>query len=200
MNNDRALTLFEKLQMHLFNDENDLPPERIFTKQELVIRERYMNVFTFWLDKPTLSDKKIIQYMITNLGISKRQAYYDVDKIKVLLGNVRNATKEWQRYKLISMLDRAYELAEVKKMPIAMIMAADKLGKYTNLDKEDALHIPYDEIVPQSFEPTGDVSVLGIQPIPDLKERQRQMREKYGSTMIEETSYEMLEEDGNPGD
>lgn len=191
----QSLTFFDRLQLHLFDDDHDMPAEKIFSSYELEIRKRYMTVFTYWLEKPTLSDKKIIQFMITNMSLSKAQAYRDLPNIKLLLGNVRNAAKEWQRYKLITMLDKAYELAELKKNPMAMIMAADKLGRYTNLDKEEGDRIPYDEIVPQTFEPTGDVSVLGIEPLPNLKERQRKLREKYGSTLIEEATYEMLNDD-----
>lgn len=198
MNNDRSLTFFEKMQMHLFDDDHDLPARLMFTEQELQIRKRYMNVFSYWCEKPTLSDKKIVQYLITEFGLRKSQAYMDLYNIKVLLGNVRNAAKEWQRYKLIAMLDKAYEIAERKNNAAAMIMAADKLGKYTNLDKEDVVRIPYDEIVPQTFEPTGDVSVLGMDPIPNLRQRQRQLREKYGSNLIQETEYEQI--DGETGD
>jgi hypothetical protein len=180
------LTFFDRLQIYLFDDNPDVPSWHRFTEKELEIKKRYLAVFSFWIEKPTLSDKKIIQFMVQSLGLSKSQAYRDINCIKILLGNVRNANKEWQRYKLISMLDRAYELAEANKNSMAMIKAANVLGKYTQLDKEDAMPIPYDEIVPQSFEPTGDVSVLGIEPMKDLKERQRRLREKYGSTLIED--------------
>lgn len=195
-----SLTFFDKLQVYLFDDNHDLPADKMFSEHELEMRRRYQAVFTYWLDKPTLSDKKIIQFMTTSLGLSKPQAYRDMANIKILLGNVRNAAKEWQRYKLIAMLDKAYELAEIRKNPMAMIQAADKLGKYTNLDKEDSQHIPYDEIVPQSFEPTGDVSVLGIEPIPNLRERQQRLREKYGSTLIEDATYDEPVDDEEPAE
>ena len=124
--------------------------------------------------------------MIYEMGMSRSQAYRDIHNVKVLLGNVRNATKEWHRYKLIAMLDKAYEFAERNRDAKGMIMAADKLGKYTQLDKEDTQKIPYDEIVPQPFEITDDVSVLGLKPIENLKEKQRKMREKYGAALIED--------------
>lgn len=195
MADQNKLSLFDRLQLHLFDDNDNIPEHIRFSEKELEIKKRFVTVFTFWLEKPMLSDKKILQFMTTTLGMSKSQAYRDIDKIKILLGNVRNANKEWQRYKLIAMLDKAYELAEVTRNSMAMIKAAQVLGKYTQLDKEEAAAIPYDEIVPQSFEPTGDVSVLGIQPIKDLKDRQKKLREKYGSTLIEEASYEMLDGD-----
>lgn len=183
------LTFFDKIQLYLFNDENDPPAELIFNNKELRIRTRYQNVFVYWIDKPNLSDKKILQFMVSSLGISKRQAYRDIIIIKILLNDVRSATKKWQRYKVIYMLDEAYELAEMNHDEMGMIKAADLLGKYTNLDKEDAPGIPYDEIVPQPFEPTDDVSVLGIKPIENLKERQEQLRKEYDSDLLEVIGY-----------
>ncbi len=180
------LTFFEKVQLYLFDDDSRIPDYHKFTPYEMVIKARYANVFSFWIDKPTLSEKAIINYMISELGLKKSQAYSDLHQVKVLLGNVRNATKEWQRYKVIAMIDRAYELAESQKDPKAIIMAADKLGKYTQLDKEEVQKLPYDEIVPQNWEITGDVTVMGLEPIPDLEFKQKKMREKYGGMLIEE--------------
>lgn len=197
MSDPNKLSLFDRLQLHLFDDNEKIPEYHRFSETELEIKKRYMTVFTFWLEKPMLSDKKIIQFMVTNLGISKAMAWHDLGKIKVLLGNVTNAKKEWQRFKMIAILDRALEIAESTKNSMAMIRAAQILGKYTQLDKEEAMPIPYDEIVPQSFEPTGDVSVLGIQPIKNLKERQKKLREKYGSTLIEEATYETIDGDSD---
>lgn len=193
--NDK-ITLFDKLQLYLFDDNESLPEHLRFNDKELEIKKRYASVFSFWIEKPALSDKKIINFMISELALSKSQAYRDLPNIKVLLGNVRNANKEWHRYKLISMLDKAYELAEKRGDVKAMILAADKLGKYTQLDKEDVQRIPYEEIVPQTFEPTGDISVLGQDPIHNLDERQRKLREKYGIKLGEDTPFEMLKNDG----
>jgi len=84
------------------------------------------------------------------------------------------------------MLDRAYEIAERRQDAKAIILAADRLGKYTQLDKEDTLKIPYDEIVPQNWEISDDVTILGLNPIEDLEAKQKEMRIKYGSTAIED--------------
>ncbi len=180
------LTFFEKVQLYLFDDEEKIPTYHKFTTYELSIKKRYANVFAFWIDKPTLSEKKIINYMIGELGVSRSVAYRDLTKIKVLLGNVRNATKEWQRYKVIAMIDRAYEIAESNLSAKDILLAADKLGKYTQLDKEDMQKLPYDEIVPQNWEITGDVTVMGLEPIPDLEFNQKKMREKYGGALIDD--------------
>jgi hypothetical protein len=182
------LSTFEKIQLHLFDDE--IPQHQIqFTPHEIVVRDRYRKVFTFWLDKPTLSDKKIMHFLINEFGISNTQAYRDIPNIKILLGNVRNAEKAWQRYKLLYMIDETYQLAKEKRNPIAMAAVIDKLGKYNNLDKEDAIALPYEDIVPQNFDATGDVSVLGIKPIPYLREKQTALRKKYQSTNIQDVQF-----------
>ena len=180
------LTFFEKLQLYLFDDKSEIPYYHEFTATELVKKERYANVFAYWIDKPTLSDKKVVQYMTSTFNIKRSQAYRDLHQIKILLGNVRNAAKEWQRYKLIAMIDKAYEIAERKHDVKGMVMAANTLGKYTQLDKEEKTKLPFDEIIPPSWEITGDVTVLGVKKIENLKERQSKMREKYGGTLIEE--------------
>lgn len=191
------MTLFDRLQLYLFDDETNIPSHHLFSEKELEIKKRYIAVYTFCIDKPTLSDKKVISFMTSELKLSKSQAYRDLPNIKILLGNVRNASKEWQRYKLIAMLDKAYEIAEKRKDAKAMILAADKLGKYTQLDKEDTQRIPYNEIVPQPFEPTDDVRVLGLDPIENLIERQRRLREKYGGVLVEDISFESVENESN---
>ncbi len=52
-------------------------------------------------------------------------------------------------------------------------------GRYLNIDKEDESDIPVDQIIPQPFVPTDDPSVLGIRQIPNIRERIRELTEKY---------------------
>jgi len=187
---------FDKIQKHLFDDEIPLH-EAQFTPKELELRNIYREVFTYWLDKPLLSKKKIVQYIIHNFGKSKTTAYRYMMEIQILLGDVSNANKEWHRYRLIQMVEEAYDLAIKKKNPIAAAAIMDKYGKYTQLDKEDQEKIPFDEIVPQNFEPSDDVSVLGIKPIKHLRKVQAELRKKYGGSRIEEAEFEIIEKDQN---
>jgi hypothetical protein len=62
-----------------------------------------------------------------------------------------------------------------------MAAVADKMGKYNQLDKPDAEPLPFDEIVPQIFEPTDDPSVLGIKKDPDIRKKKQKMLEKYSA-------------------
>lgn len=179
------LSYIEKFKPHLFSEK---PPE--LTPEELKVVERYEAAFAVWLDKPTMPDKELREYMIKEYQISSRQAYEDINNIKILLGNVTNARKEWQRYKVISMLDEAFNMAKKEGDIKSMVMAADKLGKYTQLDQADGKELPWDQIIPQTFEPTDDPTVLGLKPLPNLPERIRKLKEKYGAEIdIEEAQY-----------
>ena len=188
------LNFEQKLQIYLFDENDKIPEWHRFTPRELEKKKRYATIFSFWIDKPSLPEMKVIQFIMREFGVKKSQAYNDLHWVKILLGNVRNASKEWYRYKVIYMLDKAYEMAEASQNLKAMILAADKLGRYTQLDKEDPQKIPYDDIVPQPFEITEDVTVLGVPKISNLKEAQDRMRKKYGGTLIEEA--EIVEDDG----
>jgi len=162
----------------LFADRSNLTPGQ----QEMV--QRYEAAFAIWLNNPVYSDREMTIYLMSTFGISYRQAHRDIGEIKYLLGNVTNARKEWQRYKVISMLDEAYRMAKDQENPKEMISAADKLGKYTQLDQADAKEIPWDEIIPQNFEPTDDPTVIGLKPVKNLDERIKRLKQKFGA-MIE---------------
>lgn len=71
--------------------------------------------------------------------------------------------------------------------------AANYYGKYTQLDKEDILDKGYDKIVVQPFEPTDDPTVLGIKPIPNVREKIKTKIQQYWSDDIEDVSFEEVE-------
>jgi len=180
---------FENIHDSIFRKDQKLV---VLNEEEKKIKIRWEAAFTKWLDEPALTTKAMVSFLMSTYGISKRMAYYDINSVLLLLGNVTNASKEWHRFVAMDMIKKGYALVEQAdgsldvKRGLAMIRAGEALGKVTRLDKSDGDPIPYGEIVPQSFEPTGDISVLGIKPIDNLKERQEKLRQKYGATNIED--------------
>ena len=170
-----AKDTLQKISDHLFEGSDKLMKN--FSEHEIKILERLKSGFTVWLDKPEMTDKQIREYMEDTFGIEKSQAYRDINALKVLLGNVRNATKEWQRYTIIEMLKKAFALAEINKDAKAMAMAADKIGKYTNLDKEDPDLPDWSEFDPPEIVPSDDVTILDLDHIDD--KRIDELRKKY---------------------
>ena len=172
----KKATTFDKIQRALFAEPGSI--ERKLSLSQEKIKERCMKGFTIWLNTPSLSDKHIVRFLINECNVERAQAYKDLQFIKRLLGNVTNPSKEWARYMVIEMEKEAFQLAKLKKDPKAMAIAADKIGKYYNLDKIES-EISWDQLTPPNFEPSPDISILGFKPDPNIEERRRKMREKY---------------------
>lgn len=169
----------------------DFDEQEHLTPAEREQMKRYRAAFSQSLENPSISDTKLRDYLMNEFGISQTQAYFDIAQIRVLLGNVRNAGKEWVRYLVNETLKEAIEKCKTAKKWKEVIAAADKLGKYNKLDKDDAIEIPWDEIIPVDIEPTSDVSVLKVKPLQNKEEEIRKMYEKYkGDIEIEDIGYE----------
>ena len=73
-----------------------------------------------------------------------------------------------------------------------MEKAASSYAKYNRVDLEDEQAVPYELIVVQPFTPTDDPRVLGINPIPNLQKKIKEMVDYYRKeTMdIEDVTFE----------
>lgn len=181
---------FEACRQHLYSD-----PELIPAKYYDLIK-RVRAGYSYWYEFPTKSEPDIRDMLMNEFGVVKSTAYIDISIIKVLLGDIKNPRKEWIRYQVNAMLQKAYDLAEKQKDPKAMALAADKIGKYNMLHIPDAEQMPFDQIVPQNFEPTDDPSVIGLKKDPDIREKKRKMLEKYASEIeIIDVPYEEIGKD-----
>lgn len=164
--------------------------------QERILRLRDM--YTLWVNFPSKKEQEIVAELIQRYGIHKSAAYEDVRIIKTLLGDLNKASKDFHRFQFNHMIRQAYDMAERRKDPRSMVAAADKYAKYNQLDKEDIRENPWEVIAVQPFEPTSDPSVLGIKPIPNIKEKIAQKLRQYWNEDIQDITYE--EADFNPDD
>ena len=181
-------TLNEKIEEHLFCDKETLP--EIFSVKEIDKVKRIRFAFSRWLEEPTLSTKEIRVLLKNQFAISDNTAFRDIPILTALMGNVKNASKDFFRYRANFMVAQAYKLnsdaktiLEVKQADVA-IKAAIAIAKINKLDKDDILPHAWDEIEPSSYEITSDVSVLGLKPLAksadELEELKNKMRKKYG--------------------
>lgn len=179
-------------EKYLFADIDEMTangiPELI---QQRLLRLRDM--YNFWLQFPRKKDLEIVDELEHRYSVSKSTAYEDIRIIKRLLGDLAKTTKDYHRYKFCQMIDESYDMAKRIKDARAMAAAANYYAKYTQLDKEDILDKGYDKIVVQPFEPTDDPTVLGIKPIPNVRERIKSKIEQYWSDDIEDVEFEAIE-------
>lgn len=142
-----------------------------------IIRDTY----TVWLDKPILTDTQIRDYLMVTHGCSKTTAYSYITKIKLILGSVPRASKEFYRHKANYILDKATAAAEAgnDKQAKAFTKIAEGIIKNNNLADNEGEAIPYDEIVPKDWSFSIDPSVAGIKPIPDIARKAKKLLDKY---------------------
>ena len=175
--------LIDKLETDLFSDQDTL--EKVFDKDEVKMVIRYRFAFTKWLDNPTLSERDMRTDLMNNFAISEATAYRDIPIILHLVGNIKQASKEFQRYKANHMITEGYKLAmdadsmiEVKQAEV-LIKAAQAMVKVNKLDKDDIMPYQWENIRPNDYEITDDVTVLGIEPPEgDIETLKQQLRRK----------------------
>lgn len=182
-------TSLERMHKHLYS----LDADHKLTPKELEQLTRYRDGYNVWMNQPMLAKKQIAAYLVQTYKIDKSQAYRDIQNLEILLGNVQLARKEWYRYTVIEMAKETYAMAKKKKDTVGMAAATEKLGKFTKLDKPEVDEIPWDDIIPPSWEPTADVSVIeNIQPVDDIEAYRKRMRKKYDPDYVEDVEHEEL--------
>lgn len=177
---------------HLFSSVDEMTaahvPQLI---QERLIRLRDM--YNFWLQYPYLKDQEIVLELKKRYNLGKSAAYEDIRIIKYLLGDLNRATKDYHRFRFSQMISEAFDMGRRTKDARAMASAANFYGKYTQLDKDDERDLGYDKIVVQPFEPSNDPSILGIKPIPNIRQRIDQKIKQYMNEDIEDVTFEEVE-------
>lgn len=174
---------------HLYDDADKLAYLAPQVRDRLL---RIRSAYTLMNEYPSKADREIIQHIMKNSGVERSSAYEDLRIIKDLLGSINRQSKDWHRFKFNNQIQKAYERADLKNDPDSMVKAMNVYAKYNQLDKEDAERIPWDEIIPQLFEPTEDPTVLGIKPIANIREKIAAMKKKYMNE-IEDVTYDEID-------
>jgi hypothetical protein len=183
-------TSLERIANNLFKSKDE---QIELTSAEQEIKKRLLSGYTQMLENPTETHSNLVNFLMNEFGISKSQAYRDIENIKYLLGNVKNASKEWYRHMVIEMCKKAYAIAESNQDAKGMALAADKIGKYTKLDKDEIEEIPWDELIPPDFEPSEDITLLKLEPIQNKKEYIARIMRKLGENP-QDIEYEEVKE------
>lgn len=183
---------YKYCEKHLFSDvdvmRRDKVPEAVISR---IVRIR--DLYSQWLQTPSLSDRAVVLRLCSSYGIRKSMAYEDVRLIKMLLGNINRASKDFHRWRVNAMIERAYAIAEQRKDTRGMNAASMAYIKANNLDKADSNDINWDEILVQPFDITENPEVLGIRRVPGIQEKIRRMKEKYFNEDIEDVKYEEVD-------
>lgn len=189
------LDVIEVMRDSLFLPIDELR-DRGFSAPQVQRILRVRDMYNYWLQYPSRREKDVVNEIMSRYGLNRTSAYRDISVLKSLLGDLGKVSKDFVRFQFNSMIMETYTLAKQRGDLSAMAAAADKYAKYNQLDREDVLDHQWDSIVPQRFELTDDPTVIGLRPIPNIRERIRKKLEGYLNEQVEEVRYVDIREDG----
>jgi hypothetical protein len=173
----------------LFIEEPGFP----LSDREKELKLMLEDIFNRLLQHPYHTDSRIVEYVVQKWGLSKTQAYFYLNEVKPVLGNIKNSGKEFQRSRLITMLLEAYALAKRQKKPKEMAMAASALGKYTKLDKDEPDAHDWALIQAPNWEPSADLTLLNIPGLPTSEEDLSKLKQKLRSRYLKASTFDEAE-------
>lgn len=176
----------------------DMERREALSGSDLALLDRLRDTYTFWLDKPTLTDTNIRDYLMVNFGVSRSQAYNDIAILKTVLGNVPTASKEFFRYKANHILDEAHTaaIAGNDRKAKALTKIAEIIAYNNRTNEDDGEKLPFGDIIPKDLSFTLDPEAAGVKPVPGVREKAQKLFEKYKEEIELDTSaYVEFEED-----
>lgn len=178
---------YDRIEHALFKDKDE--SSSLLSPREMEIKQRMMLCVSKKMEDPLIEDTELVNFLMHGCGgnaesVSKSQAYRDIGMINRLVGNIQLAAKAWYRYMIVEGGKKAFKIAIDKEDAKGAAAALDKIGKYTRSDKEDE-KFDYSQLVPPSFEPSDDVTLLeGLEEIENLEEKRVEMRSLFKGMLI----------------
>lgn len=173
---------YSRIERALFKDKGEA--SEILSAREMEIKNRMMLCVSKKMDDPLIEDADLVNFLMHGCAgnaepVSKSQAYRDIGMINRLVGNIQLAAKAWYRYMIVEGGKKAFKIAIDKGDAKGAAASLDKIGKYTRSDKEDE-KFDYSQLIPPSFEPSDDVTLLeGLEVIEDLEEKRKELRNRF---------------------
>lgn len=156
----------EACKVDLLASDDELREKYPPALAERVMRLREM--YNYWLSNPSMKDRQLRDAIMSQYDVSQSTAYSDIKVIHQLVPLLAQTSKDFHMARYNEMILETYAMAKARKNVLGMERAATSYAKFNKLGDESEMPVPYDEILPQPFRPTLDVSVLGMKPIPDV--------------------------------
>ncbi len=189
----------DEYQLNLFSPVDKMKENNV--PEHVIIRLlRLRALYTFWLNFPSKTTREMVQQdQLMHPDIKQREAYDDIKLVKILIGNLEAESKEWHRHVFNRRTDEIYRQAMRDHDNRAAEKANADYAKYNRVGEIDQQPVNYDEIIPHIIEPTDDPTVIGIDPIKDLRGEIRKMKRKLGAD-IQDADFVELDDDGKEKD
>ena len=136
-------------------------------------------MYNWFLSTPNATDREFVDELCCRRAVSKVTAYDDLSIVKALLPKMSDSAREFHRWRYNEMILATYNMAKARKDTKTMERAATSYARYNHIETQDEKTLPLDMILVQPFTATDDPSVLGIKPIPNLRQRIDYLLGKY---------------------
>ena len=184
--------IIDAAQQYLFADADKMVaaglPEA--TMRHIV---RLRDIYSYWLSYPSKRDRDIVAELRSRYGIGDTVAREDLRVVKNLLGEFQKVSKDYMRYRVTMMLNRAYEKADAANNTRDMVAAANALKEVHQLDRHHPRAAIRDKVVPIVLNFTDDPTVIGIKRMPDFRNRIKEVKNKYWLEQTEDVEYEEID-------
>ena len=185
-------SILDAARQHLFADIDKMraagvPPA---TVSHLL---RLRDIYNYWVAYPSKRDRDIVAELRSRYGLGDTAAREDLKLIKVLLGDLQKPTKDYMRYRVTMMLNRAYEKADAANDSRNMVAAADKLAKVHHLHDDDERASVLDTLIPTRLVFTDDPTVIGLNRMPDFRTKIPKVKDKYFVEATEDIEFEEID-------
>ena len=174
----------------LFEPEEELRRRYDPGRVQRLLRLRHL--YTSMLATPEQSDRRFVEDLHEQYGISLRQAYDDLHAVKELLPKLSETSRDYHRHRFNEMIMDVYRQAKEQGDIRTMERAAGDYARYNRIDQIDDDRLPYEEIVVQPFIPSADPALIGIKPLENIEEVKRRLLKQLGeyNPDIEEVEYQ----------
>lgn len=156
----------EACKVDIFSSDDELRAKYPVAFAERLMRIRDM--YNYWLANPSMKDRQLRDQIMSRYEVSQSCAYSDISVIHQLAPAIQQNSRDFHRVRYNEMILETYAMAKARKDTKTMERAATSYAKNNRVDLEDEVAVPYDDIVPQPFCATLDVTVLGLPAIPDV--------------------------------
>lgn len=106
------------IKSHLFSDDDDFQ-KLSKSDQQLLIQIR--DCYTVWINNPTYTNVQMRDYLMHSYKIDQQKAYSIISKTTMVLGSVEIASKNWIKFVIKDILQKAFLLAEKDQLKKAEI-------------------------------------------------------------------------------
>lgn len=106
------------VKSHLFSDDDDFQ-KLSKSDQQLLIQIR--DCYTVWINNPTYTNVQMRDYLMHSYKIDQQKAYSIISKTTMVLGSVEIASKNWIKFVIKDILQKAFLLAEKDQLKKAEI-------------------------------------------------------------------------------